>query len=546
MEKQRVLREAQKIATKFSFWMVSGDISHLFGHVYETPEKKYDLEIKFDDNFPTSPPHFIYRNNIEELLGEVHLKGLKTWTPESSVVDIITELKEKIQNSLKEEPIVLEEPQLEPISPSIEPSSEEFITPDLNAYPPDFEIEKVQSQLDSNVELFSTDQPDNSIPIKPDFQESKQEKIIEVPEQLSIDVNTELSLIQQYYAYDQKGQSQTDINVYMTITLSKTFIIGINFTDFPNKPIFSFPEEIQKILGDPNKSIDTLKKWNPKKPLHIVDVLQELESKLFFIKDIELESKKILGEYKAEMIGNSATQLRVHLLTYGFKEYMLDLNLGQYPKPPEIILTSELQQIVPDPKKTLNSYKNWKEKQSEPVEIVREIAWLVDKNSRIKFEMDLLKNDYKNLKYDPLSETLNLDMKGKMKTQDITFKFQINLPREYPMKIPDVNLLNEFELEDQEKLKEDLESSFKDFFNKWTPFSYLVDLFNLIKEEIFQISAVSCVICHNLQCPNCSMQIAGPDSCHSSCPHCERAYHKHCWEQTLQSFGKCGFCLRVP
>ena len=546
MEKQRVLREAQKIATKFSFWMVSGDISHLFGHVYETPEKKYDLEIKFDDNFPTSPPHFIYRNNIEELLGEIHLKGLKTWTPESSVVDIITELKEKIQNSLKEEPIVLEEPQLEPISPSIEPSSEEFITPDLNAYPPDFEIEKVQSQLDSNVELFSTDQPDNSIPTKPDFQESKQEKIIEGLEQLSIDVNTELSLIQQYYAYDQKGQSQTDINVYMTITLSKTFIIGINFTDFPNKPIFSFPEEIQKILGDPNKSIDTLKKWNPKKPLHIVDVLQELESKLFFIKDIELESKKILGEYKAEMIGNSATQLRVHLLTYGFKEYMLDLNLGQYPKPPEIILTSELQQIIPDPKKTLNSYKNWKEKQSEPVEIVREIAWLVDKNSRIKFEMDLLKNDYKNLKYDPLSETLNLDMKGKMKTQDITFKFQINLPREYPMKIPDVNLLNEFELEDQEKLKEDLESSFKDFFNKWTPFSYLVDLFNLIKEEIFQISAVSCVICHNLQCPNCSMQIAGPDSCHSSCPHCERAYHKHCWEQTLQSFGKCGFCLRVP
>ena len=168
MEKQRVLREAQKIATKFSFWMVSGDISHLFGHVYETPEKKYDLEIKFDDNFPTSPPHFIYRNNIEELLGEVHLKGLKTWTPESSVVDIITELKEKIQNSLKEEPTVVEEQQLEPISPSIEPSSEEYITPDLNTYPPDFEVEHVQSQLDSNVELFSTDQSDSSIPTKPD------------------------------------------------------------------------------------------------------------------------------------------------------------------------------------------------------------------------------------------------------------------------------------------------------------------------------------------------------------------------------------------
>lgn len=55
MDKQRILREAQKIAAKFSFWMVSGNISHLYGYAYETPEKKYELEIKFDENFPNSP-----------------------------------------------------------------------------------------------------------------------------------------------------------------------------------------------------------------------------------------------------------------------------------------------------------------------------------------------------------------------------------------------------------------------------------------------------------------------------------------------------------
>jgi len=52
MDKQRILKEAQKIAAKFSFWMVSGDISHLFGYVHETPEGKFELEIKFDDDFP--------------------------------------------------------------------------------------------------------------------------------------------------------------------------------------------------------------------------------------------------------------------------------------------------------------------------------------------------------------------------------------------------------------------------------------------------------------------------------------------------------------
>ncbi|MFX1277589.1 MAG: hypothetical protein ACFFAT_21430 [Promethearchaeota archaeon] len=543
MDKQRILREAQKIAAKFSFWMVSGDISHLYGHVYETPENKYDLEIKFDENFPNSPPNFIYHNTIKELLGEVQLSGLKNWTSESSVVESVKELELKIQEILKKTPSIPEDQELEPIVPPSESGSDKYITPDLNAYPPDFEVENTQSQIDSNIDLFVTNQPSTT-----EFhdQELQQEKTFEEPEQLSIDVNTELSLIQQYYTYDQKGSNQADINVYLTITISKTYIIGINFTDYPKRPIFSFPEEIISILDDPYKSLGIIKKWNEKKPAHIVDILQELENMLFFIKDIELELKKIFGEYKCEMIGTSATKLKIHLLTYGFKEYILELNLAPFPKPPEINLGTELQQIIKEPEKSLTSYIKWKDKESEPVEIVREIAWLVDKDSRINFEMDLLKKDYENLKYDRLTDTINVDMKGKMKTQDLIFKFQINLPRDYPMKMPEIKLLNEFELESQEKIKDDLRASLKDFFNEWTPFSYLIDLFSLISKKIFEISAVSCVICHNIECPTCSIKIAGPDSCNISCPHCDRVYHKHCWEQTLNQFGKCGFCLRVP
>lgn len=56
MDTKRILKEAQKIASKFSFWMVSGNITHLYGYAYEQSEKKYELEIKFDDDFPTSPP----------------------------------------------------------------------------------------------------------------------------------------------------------------------------------------------------------------------------------------------------------------------------------------------------------------------------------------------------------------------------------------------------------------------------------------------------------------------------------------------------------
>jgi len=556
MDKQRILKEAQRIAAKFSFWMVSGNIAHLYGYAYETPEVKYELEIKMDEDFPNSPPQLVYRDEIKELLGEFKLSNLEKWTADSAIVDIIHELKARIQEALSGGPRIIEEQDLVPImvddSISTEPStsSEEYITPDLNAYPDDYQTNDYYTPSSSG-EDYSYEEPPQTP--KPQIFQPATEEISEPsdtsfaePDETSLAVNTELGLIQQEYAYDQRGQKKADINIYITITLTKTFVVQIDFTNYPEKPKISFPDEMKSLLGDPYQALDTLKKWNPKKAPHIVDILRETETKLFFIKDIEAEAKKILGEYQCDIIPSSATQLKVHLLTYGFKEYLLDIDLGSYPKPPSFNLTPELQQIIQVPITELNIYKNWKEKESEPVEIIREISWLVDKNSRINFEIELLKANYKDIKYDPSTQTLRLDMKGKMKTQDLTFEFQINLPREYPMKVPEIKVLNEFDIDFHEKIKNDLQASFKDFFNEWTPFSYMIDLFNVISEKIFEVSVVSCVICHKIDCVTCGKKIAGAESCHVECPYCERSYHKHCWEQTIKSFGKCGFCLKTP
>jgi len=565
MDKQRILREARKIGSKFSFWMVSGNIAHLYGYVYETSERKYELEIKFGENFPNDPPKFLFHDNIKELISDIQLKKLKNWSSESSVVDIIQELEDKILNAL-EIPQKKEEKELAPKidnsnekpdfeleeatdSKDIEipPESEEYITPDLNAYPPDFEFDQYITPSDSEEDIFYEDQSKQksledetfSPPIT-ELEPAPQEQF----EETSVAINTELGLIQQEYAYDQRSSKGADLNIYITITLSKTFLIPIDFTNYPKRPNITFPDDVKKLLGDPYKSLNTLVEWNSKKPLHIVEILHELEKKLFFIKEIEIQSKKISGEYQCEKVPDSITTLQVHLLTYGFKEYIMDIDLESYPNPPIINLTPDLQEIIQIPISELNVYKNWKENESEPVEIAREISWLVDKNSRINFEIDLLKDHYKNIKYEPSTAILNVEMKGKMKTEDLTFEFQINLPVDYPMKMPEVKVVNEFELEAHEKIKNDLHASFDDFFKEWTPFSYLVDLFNLISKKIFEVSVVSCVICHKIECPSCTKKIAGGDNCHTECPHCNRAYHNHCWEQTIKSFGKCGFCLR--
>ncbi len=547
MQKQQILKEAQKIASKYSFWMVSGDISHLYGYVYETPENKYELEIKFNDNFPNEPPEFIYHEKIKRLLGDIQLNSLNNWNINQSVVNLIDELYEKIQTKLNPQPITSEN------------QEDEYITPDLGLYPAEMEIDEYITPSTSGVDLFYSGEDEKNQRLESTLElnnnENIPENIITSPKELfvdsdttSLDINTELSLVQQEFAFDHQGDELANIIVYLTITLTKTFLIQINFSNYPNKPIINFPNEVKTILGDSNKSLDILKNWNKKNPSHIIDLIHEIEKKLYSVKKIETELNKISQEFQYEMLSGSICNIQVKLLTYGFKEYHVIIDLEPYPKLPIVELTSETRDIIWKPINELDSIKNWKENESESVEIIREISWLIDKNSRINFEIDLLKEHYKNIKYDILSNTINIDMKGKMKSEDLTFEFQIELPKEYPLTIPKISVLNEFELETHEKIKNDLNDSFKDFYNDWNPYHYLVDLFNLISKKIFEVSVVSCVICHKIECPTCTVRIAGSDgdACYMECPYCERPYHKHCWEQTISSFRKCGFCLKTP
>jgi hypothetical protein len=57
---------------------------------------------------------------------------------------------------------------------------------------------------------------------------------------------------------------------------------------------------------------------------------------------------------------------------------------------------------------------------------------------------------------------------------------------------------------------------------------------------------ITCVICYKDNCPTCERKIVGENTCYEECPYCERTYHKHCWEKTIKTFGKCGFCLEIP
>ncbi|MHA1871996.1 MAG: hypothetical protein ACTSXF_13690, partial [Promethearchaeota archaeon] len=65
MNQNRLLKEAQLIASKFKFWMVENKLDHLFGYVYESPDGriKIPIDIIYNENFPNEPPEISFRED---------------------------------------------------------------------------------------------------------------------------------------------------------------------------------------------------------------------------------------------------------------------------------------------------------------------------------------------------------------------------------------------------------------------------------------------------------------------------------------------------
>ncbi|MBD3187619.1 hypothetical protein GF325_12365 [Candidatus Bathyarchaeota archaeon] len=361
-------------------------------------------------------------------------------------------------------------------------------------------------------------------------------------------IREEHEMIMMEYSIDYQTNI-ADINVYLTISVTSTFIININFIDYPEQPRITYPDTLLSLLPNPDSMLETLKKWNRRKPPHVVEILRELETRLWSLNDIEDKLKRIFGEFEASYLPGSKTAVRVTLLTYGFKEYQVTMDLRNYPSRPSVQYGPRLGNLMKRAPEQLKVMQNWDESgEKEAVAILREINWLVDKESRMEFELDLLQGSLKDVRYDPLTHVILAKMKGTMKTEEETFEFKASLPDNYPLVPPSIELVTELP---DEKMGEKIDASLKKLLTSWIPqSSYLIDAFNAVSKAIFEVSVITCIICHQFECPACGMKMDSPDlneeTCKAQCSFCERMYHKHCWDQTIASFGKCGFCLRPP
>lgn len=332
------------------------------------------------------------------------------------------------------------------------------------------------------------------------------------------------------------------MRIYLSITMEKHFVLGIDFSAYPKSPpLLTFQEEVKKIVGT---GLNTTNNWNAQTPPHVIDIIREIEGKLYEAFKYWEQERILSGEFN--ILRLAPNKFRIKILTYGLKEYPFAITLSDPPSPPQFEFPPDVSQMV-GPLEAIPIYKDWDPSKNPIVELLREINWKIDKTSRLGFEVELLKNALKNVTYDAETRKLTAEVKGTMKTSDVVFKFAVDIPEDYPASRPSLSLMTKVE---DDKLAKQLQDAVGNMLELWSPFNFLIDLFNSVSKSIFKASVMVCIICHSLECPICKSSISsfeeGIESCNAECPHCQKPYHAHCWEKNIESIGKCAYCLRPP
>ncbi|MHA1264282.1 MAG: hypothetical protein ACTSRS_03525 [Candidatus Helarchaeota archaeon] len=336
------------------------------------------------------------------------------------------------------------------------------------------------------------------------------------------------------------------MRIYLSITIDKHYVIGIDYSNYPQSlPLITLQQEVKNVIGDPAE-LETMRNWDPANPPHITDIIREIEGKLYEANKYWEQERLISGEFDTIKVPGSPNKFRIRIMTYGLREYPFTIILRDPPNPPEFEFPPEVQQIV-GPLEEIPLYKEWDPSRNPLIELLREINWKIDKQSRIGFEVELLENALKNVNFNKETRKITAEVQGTLKTSDMIFKFEVQIPEDYPASRPSIQLLTQI---DDDKLAKQMQEAVGNMLELWSPFNFLIDLFNSISKTIFKASVMVCIVCHGLECPTCGLPIHSAedegDSCNAECPHCQKPYHAHCWQKNIESIGKCAYCLRPP
>nr|MDO8110657.1 hypothetical protein [Candidatus Sigynarchaeota archaeon] len=283
----------------------------------------------------------------------------------------------------------------------------------------------------------------------------------------------------------------------------------------------------------------------------VFEIFQSFESYAFnyynAVQGLKDELRMIEGEFVMQLIKDN--YIRITLISFNKQEYHVEVNLERYPNL-QWIFTPDLEKVLSKVEDFMARYSDAKSKPGM-MTVLHDLSWGIDKTNRLAFDYKVLVNNVtesiSDLKIDADKKLITGCINGELKTASMRFEFVADFSKGYPEKPPEI-ALSPFGDVDQSVLDK-LETFISESGATWSNTSFFIDLLNQIHMAIFKSSIVTCVLCHKLFCPTCDESLYLPKgkqgkTCFVECANCHRPYHKHCFEKTIQTIGKCAVCMQ--
>ncbi|MBD3188868.1 hypothetical protein GF325_18715 [Candidatus Bathyarchaeota archaeon] len=363
------------------------------------------------------------------------------------------------------------------------------------------------------------------------------------------DLARELRQLRNFFQVDDLGNDRYVI--YLAAGTEHLYTINFSLDNYPGKPEIQWPAEVLEEMGDPNNFIKALRQWDPAYPTPVFEIFQAFEQYTWnyfnSVQELKDQLREIEGEFVLQLIRDN--YIRITLISFNKKEYSIEIDLQDYPDL-KWVFPPDVEAILGSASTFLAKYQDLEQK-PKMIDLLHDISWEIDKHNKLSFDFKVLQANASDvvteLKLDPVAKKITGFIQGELKTAEAKFEFVADFSKGYPEKPPEITL-NPVGTVDDEVIGK-LQHYIADSGANWTPGSFFIDLLNHINMAIFKSSLITCVVCHKLFCPTCDNPLYLPKSiegktCHVVCSNCKRPYHKHCFENTIRSIGKCAVCMQ--
>ncbi|MHA1917642.1 MAG: hypothetical protein ACTSUV_04945 [Candidatus Ranarchaeia archaeon] len=256
------------------------------------------------------------------------------------------------------------------------------------------------------------------------------------------------------------------------------FDVLVVLKEYPERISIDYPRGLQNLIG-PSRLLTTLESWvpNQSKPIdalrEIFDKLNQSKTKDKTIFDPSSESwETVKKQFQVESI--SENKKRVHLYT---PRTHFELNFMIIDNDTSVNIDLRLKSVLPDSTELEERYNNG---EISLLDFLGRLEYEINTQDRIITEIQLLRNNFTNLKYYPDKKQIIISIPVGV----LLIKIQVNIPPKFPLVKPEISIISEIK---DKKIKDTIDKRKNIMLNLWNRHMHILDIISEIQASAIAI-----------------------------------------------------------